>query len=77
MGKSADATHTMQCFSIPSLSLCLRCAIPYEMMVDKQGRYDIFIVPAIKNNNIAVFIGLLYDTVQYDAKTWLQKKESR
>jgi len=26
--------------------------------------YDIFILPAIKNNNIAVFMG----------KTWLQKK---
>jgi len=67
VGKSADVTHTMcknYLLSIPSLSLCSRCDIPHEMVVAKQCRYDIFIVPAIKNNNIAVFI---YVTLLYSA----------
>jgi len=63
VGKSA---HAIQNFllSIPSLSLCSRCTIPHKMVGAKQCMYDNFILPAIKNNNIAVFMG----------KIWLQKK---
>ena len=73
----------------PSLSVCLRCATSYETVadVDKQRGYETFIVPALINENMFV-LTLLYviftctdartiakATVQYIAKTWLQKKE--
>ena len=73
----------------PSLSVCLRCATSYETVadVDKQRGYETFIVPALINDNMFV-LTLLYviftctdartiakATVQYIAKTWLQKKE--
>jgi len=76
VGKSADATHTMQCLSIPSLSLCLKCTFPHEMVVDKQGRYDIFIMPAIKNNNNAVFMGLLIRYCAVRCEDLAAEKES-
>ena len=66
-----------------SLSYCLRCAIYHEMVVDKQCWYETNIVPAHKNNNIAVFTVRLaayiiaFLPVPYAAKTWLQKKEVR
>jgi len=83
--------HTSMCMKypllFPSLSLSLRCAIFHEMVVDKQRRYEISIVPAIKNDNITViawmYVTLYYRTavqlcipsVLYGAKTWLPKKE--
>jgi len=60
--------HTSMCMKypllFPSLSLSLRCAIFHEMVVDKQRRYEISIVPAIKNDNITV-IAWMYVTLYY------------
>ena len=57
--KPADAMHAISCMNypllLPSLSLCLRCAIFHGMGVDKQCRDETYIVPALKYNNIAVF----------------------
>jgi len=41
------------------------------MVVDKQCRYEMIIVPVIKNNNIAVFIyvTLLYSAVRCEDLT--------
>jgi len=54
-------------------------------VVGKQLRHETFIVPALKNNNIAVFHVdvrdpiLRYDRIHHrhgnSEKTWLQKKE--
>ena len=48
----------------PSLSLCLRCAIFHEMVVDKQRRYENSIVPAIKHDNNTI-IAWVYVTPYY------------
>jgi len=60
--------HTSMCMKypllFPSLSLCLRCAIFHEMVVDKQRWYEISIVSAIKNENITA-IAWMYVTLYY------------
>ena len=38
----------------PSLSLCLRCAIPDRMVVAMQLMYETYIVPTLMINNIIV-----------------------
>jgi len=57
--KPADTVHTHVLAVVPQPQLS-----SHKTVVDKQCKYETFIVPEIKNNNIAVFI---YATLLYSA----------
>ena len=58
MNESANAVQKCTCMTFlpwfPSLSLCLRCAIPDRMVVAMQMKYETYIVPMLMINNITV-----------------------
>ena len=58
MNESANAVQKCTCMTFlpwfPSLSLCLRCAIPDRMVVAMQLMYETYIVPTLMINNIIV-----------------------